>query len=178
MAYNRVNWENGSVKKEGYVIIDGETYQTVQPEYEGNTPLNDENLNIMDKGIADAHEEIGNLKPTILYNNPNNRTAGGVTLSDSANNYSYLEIYGYSTTNNCTVYEKISAPYSSFVFMIADGSTTDNYYVNFKSITYAINGSTISYSYSREINFKKSTKVIFNYGESQTIYITKVIGIK
>lgn len=128
------------------------------------------------KNVINANNDM--LTPVVLYNNPNNRTAGGVTLSDNANNYSYLEIYGYSTTNNCTVYEKISAPYSSFVFMIVDGSTTDNYYVNFKSITYAINDSTISYSYSREINFKKSTKAIFNYGEDQTIYITKVIGIK
>jgi len=33
MAYNKINWEAGEVATEGYVIVDGQTYQTVQPEY-------------------------------------------------------------------------------------------------------------------------------------------------
>lgn len=51
MAYNKINWENGSVRREGYVTIDGVQYQTVQPEYEGNTPINADNLNHMDNQI-------------------------------------------------------------------------------------------------------------------------------
>lgn len=53
MAYNRVNWENGSIRTEGYVDIEGVRYPVVQPEYEGTTPINEENLNIMDQGIFD-----------------------------------------------------------------------------------------------------------------------------
>lgn len=56
MAYNKINWENGSVRREGYVLIDGTQYQTVQPEYEGSTPINADNLNHMDNGIKEAHD--------------------------------------------------------------------------------------------------------------------------
>ena len=69
MAYNRVFWENGSLRRDGYAVIDGETYPVVQPEYEGNTPINEENLNKMDKGIFDNAYNIlavdtasGNIK--------------------------------------------------------------------------------------------------------------------
>lgn len=55
MAYNKINWENGTIRQEGYVTIDGTQYQTVQPEYEGNTPINATNLNHMDEGIKEAH---------------------------------------------------------------------------------------------------------------------------
>ena len=54
MVYNKINWENGSVQTEGYVTIDGVQYQTVQPEYTGNTPINADNLNHMDDGIYNA----------------------------------------------------------------------------------------------------------------------------
>lgn len=55
MAYNKVNWKNGSVFKEGYVLIDGVKYNTVQPEYSGETPINADNLNHMDDGIELAN---------------------------------------------------------------------------------------------------------------------------
>ena len=58
MAYNRVFWENGSLRKDGYVVIDGEKYPVVQPEYEGNTPIDETNLNKMDQGIFDNAYDI------------------------------------------------------------------------------------------------------------------------
>ena len=66
MEYTRVNWENGEKTSDGYVIIDGETYNTVEPEYSGNTPVNAANLNVMDKGIEDAKEEINKLINSII----------------------------------------------------------------------------------------------------------------
>lgn len=60
MAYSKINWEAGELKKDGYVIVDGEQYQTVQPEYTGNTPINPDNLNHMDDGI-----ELANRKDII-----------------------------------------------------------------------------------------------------------------
>lgn len=69
MAYNRINWENGNIVNEGYVIIDGVRYPVVQPEYEGNTPINEDNLNAMDLGIFenavfinDVLSNEGNIK--------------------------------------------------------------------------------------------------------------------
>ena len=57
MAYNKINWENGSVFKEGYVLIDGVKHNTVQPEYTGETPINADNLNHMDDGIELANRK-------------------------------------------------------------------------------------------------------------------------
>lgn len=58
MEYTRVNWENGEKIADGYVIIDGETYNTVDPEYSGNTPINASNLNIMDEAIYNLSKPI------------------------------------------------------------------------------------------------------------------------
>ena len=57
MAYNKINWENGSIYKEGYVLIDGVKHNTVQPEYSGETPINADNLNHMDDGIEVANRK-------------------------------------------------------------------------------------------------------------------------
>lgn len=63
MAYNKINWEAGEVAREGYVIVDGQQYQTVQPEYKGSTPINPDNLNHMDNQIealsVDYITEVG-----------------------------------------------------------------------------------------------------------------------
>lgn len=65
MEYTRINWENGEKTSDGYVIIDGETYNTVEPEYSGNTPLNATNLNVMDKGIEDAKKAFDSINPIV-----------------------------------------------------------------------------------------------------------------
>ena len=57
-SYNKINWEAGEVTREGYVLIDGQQYQTVQPEYSGNTPINPENLNHMDNGIKELYDNM------------------------------------------------------------------------------------------------------------------------
>lgn len=56
--YEKVNWTTGEKVREGYVIIDGVTYQTVQPEYTGETPVNVANLNHMDEGIYETSQRI------------------------------------------------------------------------------------------------------------------------
>lgn len=57
MNYERINWTTGTKVKEGYTIINGQEYQTVQPEYSGETPINVENLNHMDEGIYNANNK-------------------------------------------------------------------------------------------------------------------------
>ena len=78
MAYNRINWENGEMSKEGYVLIDGQQYQTVQPEYEGNTPIDADNLNNMDEGIKEAHDASVVNYVTTSGTNLNDYTEQGV----------------------------------------------------------------------------------------------------
>ena len=58
----KINWENGTVTKDAYVTIDGTDYDVVPEEYEGNTPLSAENLNLMQDNIEDAINDLKNQK--------------------------------------------------------------------------------------------------------------------
>lgn len=104
MAYNKINWENGSVRREGYVLIDGQQYQTVQPEYEGDTPINADNLNHMDEGIKEADTISRTL---ITYqdfsstNSLNANTEGTFGFSNiSLEGYTPIGIIQIDTDNN------------------------------------------------------------------------------
>ena len=46
-----INWENGFLVKDGYVEINGIRYPITMPEYSGNTPVNAENLNKMQRDL-------------------------------------------------------------------------------------------------------------------------------
>lgn len=96
MAYSKINWEAGEVTREGYVIVDGQQYQTVQPEYSGNTPINPTNLNHMDNGIYNNSTEIENLKPVELFSGESTTT---MTLSENINNFKRIKIYGVNADN-------------------------------------------------------------------------------
>lgn len=68
MNYERINFKNGE---------------------NGGTPINDTNLNKMDKGIADLYEErLG----TVLYEDSEGSN-DDITLNDNVSNYEYVEIY-------------------------------------------------------------------------------------
>lgn len=58
----KINWENGTVTKDAYVIIDGVEYPVTPEEYEGNTPLSAENLNLMQNNIEAGINELKNQK--------------------------------------------------------------------------------------------------------------------
>lgn len=78
MAYNKINWENGTIRQEGYVTIDGVQYQTVQPEYEGNTPINADNLNHMDEGIKQLSDaEVKKAVYTVTISPTTSRGSAG-----------------------------------------------------------------------------------------------------
>lgn len=94
MAYNKINWEAGEVSREGYVLIDGVQYQTVQPEYTGNTPINPANLNHMDEGIKEAHD---NIDATVL--NTGAITSTGGTLTQSIKGFKRLKIFYHNDGN-------------------------------------------------------------------------------
>lgn len=50
----KIPFENGTKVADGYVEIDGINYNTIQPQYTGETPLNAENLNQMQDNIENA----------------------------------------------------------------------------------------------------------------------------
>ena len=63
-----VNFEDGTLVKGAYVVIDGAEYPVVMPEYSGNTPTSAENLNKMQE---DLQKEIDKLK--IITNGTRNK---------------------------------------------------------------------------------------------------------
>ena len=145
MEYTRINWENGEKTSDGYVIIDGETYNTVEPEYSGNTPLNAANLNVMDKGIEDAKKAFDSINP-IVNTESNSGTIkigkvgiewGTVSINPAGNGYASQVVtfnnnyknapaaiacagVGYSTITNVGVFGVTTELMA--VFIVATGS--------------------------------------------------------
>lgn len=101
MAYNKINWEAGEVATEGYVIVGGETYQTVQPEYTGNTPINPDNLNHMDNGIKTANDFIDGVDDYVI--DTGTATAGGTTWTYTKWNSGKVDLYGSGSKTGMTI---------------------------------------------------------------------------
>lgn len=100
MAYNKINWENGTIKKAGYVVIDGQQYETVEPEYEGSTPINADNLNHMDEGIkqlSDAQVKTEKFNFSLIPSSGSSIGTGSTTLDISSLNAT--EILGVTFNN-------------------------------------------------------------------------------
>ena len=93
MNYERINWTTGTKVKEGYTIINGQEYQTVQPEYSGETPINVENLNHMD-------EQLENVSYDYIVERGNDGTGWAWTKYKSGR----VELTGWfqQTGINCT----------------------------------------------------------------------------
>ena len=66
-----ITFENGTLKKGAYVVINGTEYEVHMPEYEGNTPLSAENLNLMQKQLLETIFPIGSTYITQTNTNPN-----------------------------------------------------------------------------------------------------------
>ena len=65
-----VNFEEGTLIKEAYVVINGEEILVHMPEYSGNTPMSPENLNKMQIGLMELVFPIGSTYITQDETNP------------------------------------------------------------------------------------------------------------
>lgn len=66
-----VNFENGTLVKGAYVVINGTEYPVVMPEYSGNTPISAENMNKIQNDILQVTFPIGSMYVTQTNTNPN-----------------------------------------------------------------------------------------------------------
>lgn len=66
-----LTFENGIEKKGAYVVINGVEYEVHMPEYEGNTPLSAENLNLMQRQLLETVFPVGSNYITQTNANPN-----------------------------------------------------------------------------------------------------------
>lgn len=104
----KINWENGTVTKDAYVTIDGVEYPVTPEEYEGNTPLSAENLNLMQNNIESGINELKTQK--VLWQGGSymnaEQTANLTETVDSQNNGIVLvwSAYSNSAVSNTNFY--------------------------------------------------------------------------
>lgn len=127
--------------------------------------------------LEDITDELSHLKPYVLYENETSASSTtSYTLSDSAANYKYLEIF-YANNNyaNMYLYNKVSNPNGKTVNLFSCGVGEDNGATLWIcSGRYSISNKTISKVY--EYGYRLTNG---NWGLGGSIHaIRKVVGYK
>nr|DAU90162.1 MAG TPA: protein of unknown function DUF859 [Caudoviricetes sp.] len=110
------------------------------------------------------------ISGNVLYNSANG-TAGTVTLSDSAENYTYLEIFYRSSGDNACGSVKVFSPNGKLVHLGTIHYIADYDYAKFALVS--VSGSMITFSQNYQITLKNNGSV---YSAENAIYITRVVG--
>lgn len=110
------------------------------------------------------------LSGKVLYNNASG-TAGTVTLSDSAENYTYLEIFYRSSGDNACGSVKVFNPNGKLVHLGTIHYIADYDYAKFALVN--VSGSMITFSQNYQIILKNNGS---EYSAENAIYITRVVG--
>lgn len=106
----------------------------------------------------------------VLYSSANG-TAGTVTLSDSAENYTYLEIFYRSSGDNACGSVKVFSPNGKLVHLGTIHYIADYDYAKFALVS--VSGSMITFSQNYQITLKSNGSV---YSAENAIFITRVVG--
>lgn len=106
----------------------------------------------------------------VLYSSANG-TAGTVTLSDSAENYTYLEIFYRSSGDNACGSVKVFSPNGKLVHLGTIHYVADYDYAKFALVS--VSGSMITFSQNYQITLKSNGSV---YSAENAIYIMRVVG--
>lgn len=110
------------------------------------------------------------LSGQVLYSSASG-TAGTVTLSDSAENYTYLEIFYRSSGDNACGSVKVFSPNGKLVHLGTIHYIADYDYAKFALVN--VSGSMITFSQNYQITLKSNGSV---YSAENAIYITRVVG--
>ena len=106
----------------------------------------------------------------VLYSSASG-TAGTVTLSDSVENYTYLEIFYRSSGDNACGSVKVFSPNGKLVHLGTIHYIADYDYAKFALVN--VSGSMITFSQNYQITLKSNGSV---YSAENAIYITRVVG--
>ena len=106
----------------------------------------------------------------VLYNSASG-TAGTVTLSDSAENYTYLEIFYRSSGDNACGSVKVFNPNGKLVHLGTIHYIADFDYAKFALVN--VSGSMITFSQNYQITLKNDGST---YSAENAIFITRVVG--
>lgn len=110
------------------------------------------------------------LGDKVLYNSANG-TAETVTLSDSAENYTYLEIFYRSSGDNACGSVKVFNPNGKLVHLGTIHYIADFDYAKFALVN--VSGSMITFSQNYQITLKNNGST---YSAENAIFITRVVG--
>lgn len=127
------------------------------------------------KSDTDYDTEWADINGQILYNNSTG-TNGTITLSDSATNYDYLEIY--FRTNDSIDYKnsiKIYSPDNALVPLSYPLVATNGTAIYWKTKTVRVSGNSI-FSSDGSRYAEATIKATTSISQKNYVYITKVIG--
>ena len=110
------------------------------------------------------------LSEKVLYNSANG-TAETVTLSDSAENYTYLEIFYRSSGDNACGSVKVFSPNGKLVHLGTIHYIADYDYAKFALVS--VSKSMITFSQNYQIILKSNGST---YSAENAIFITRVVG--
>nr|DAU32002.1 MAG TPA: baseplate protein [Caudoviricetes sp.] len=110
------------------------------------------------------------LSGKVLYNSANG-TAETVTLSDSAENYTYLEIFYRSSGDNACGSVKVFSPNGKLVHLGTIHYIADYDYAKFALVS--VSESMITFSQNYQITLKSNGST---YSAENAIFITRVVG--
>lgn len=106
----------------------------------------------------------------VLYSSASG-TAGTVTLSDSAENYTYFEIFYISSGDNACGSVKVFSPNGKIVHLGTIHYVADYDYAKFALVS--VSGSMITFSQNYQITLKNNGST---YSAENAIFITRVVG--
>lgn len=110
------------------------------------------------------------LSGKVLYNSASG-TAGTVTLSDSAENYTYIEIFYRSSGDNACGSVKVFNPNNKLVHLGTIHYIADYDYAKFALVS--VSGSMITFTQNYQIILKNNGS---SYSSENAIFITRVVG--
>lgn len=165
MNYEKINWTTGEKVREGYVIIDGVTYQTVQPEYTGETPINVENLNKMDEAIKKIADYIDARYKTLWTGS---WSSGDITVTD-VSKYNSIIVY-VDNGDNMVCYRNANGTQFQGSNIFGSSTQPDHYT---KIFICSISGDTLTLATSSQLGHQNGG----NHMGRQDKTVSKIVGL-
>lgn len=139
----------------------------------GKADTNASDISSLTSRVSTNEESIEALTPTVLYERPNTTSGSGeITLSDSIENYDYVEVYfvGSNGTIDCSK-APVSKTTGTRMNLLSGNNYNNALYVESEYII--VSGTTITRHSQRELIVTSNNTIS---QANTTIYIIKVVG--
>jgi hypothetical protein len=165
----------------GYAVKDATARQeieSIKANYATKGELENIEIPEVDLEPYATKEEVDFLKPVILYANEEGEN-GEITLTDSAANYTYIEIYFKDNVDSDYGCEKFYNPNGKSVVIDITKSwygSDSAMHCEIRSRTININGNSVTNVEQGIISIRKEE--ISSHSNTNHIYITRILGYK